>query len=101
MRSFRIQVARLFHPNPVSLTRPAAATRPVLLTSVMHRGMLTGSAISGSAVAVNYISKEIVVNRDKLETLLAHGASRSEACIPLARDALKLSLLPTINQMSV
>lgn len=63
--------------------------------------MLTGSAISGSAVAVNYISKEITVNRDKLETFLAHGASRREACIPLAREALKLALLPTINQMSV
>jgi ABC-type iron transport system FetAB permease component len=63
--------------------------------------MLAGSSISGVAVAVNYITKEIVVNRDTLETLLAHGASRSEACIPLAREALTLALLPAINQMSV
>lgn len=29
------------------------------------------------------------------------GASRFEACKPVARDALKLALLPTVNQMSV
>jgi hypothetical protein len=38
-------------------------------------------------------------NRDKTETLLAFGASRFEACRPLAVDALRLSLMPMINQM--
>ncbi|CAD6589457.1 MAG: hypothetical protein CYPHOPRED_004844, partial [Cyphobasidiales sp. Tagirdzhanova-0007] len=64
-------------------------------------GMLAGSAIGGSAVAVNYVTREVVENRDKLETYLAHGASRAEACLPLASEAVKIALLPTINQMSV
>jgi len=63
--------------------------------------MITGNAVGGSAVAINYLTKEVVDNRDKLETYLAHGASRVEACLPLAREALKVALLPTINQMSV
>ena len=38
-------------------------------------------------------------NRDKTETLLAFGASRFEACRPLAIESLRLALTPTINQM--
>jgi hypothetical protein len=63
--------------------------------------MLAGSAIGGAAVAVNLITKEIVENRDKLETYLAHGATRHEACLPLICEALKVALLPTLNQMRV
>jgi len=64
-------------------------------------GMITGNAISGTAVSANFITKEVTENKDKIETYLAFGATRMEACLPLARDALKLSLLPTVNQMSV
>jgi ABC-type iron transport system FetAB permease component len=38
-------------------------------------------------------------NRDKVETYLAFGASRYEACKPIATSALRLALTPTINQM--
>ena len=38
-------------------------------------------------------------NHDKTETLLAFGASRFEACRPLAIESLRLALMPTINQM--
>lgn len=38
-------------------------------------------------------------NRDKTETYLAFGASRFEACKPVAKEALRLALTPTINQM--
>ncbi|KAM0755353.1 UPF0014-domain-containing protein [Meredithblackwellia eburnea MCA 4105] len=64
-------------------------------------GMITGNAISGTAVATSVVIKELVDNRDKVETLLAHGASRTEAVVPVAREALRLALLPTVNQMSV
>lgn len=40
-------------------------------------------------------------NRDKIETYLAMGATRFEACKPIGKEALKLALLPTVNQMSV
>jgi len=38
-------------------------------------------------------------NRDKVEMYLAFGASRFEACRPIATEALRLALTPTINQM--
>ncbi|KAI1796883.1 UPF0014-domain-containing protein [Ganoderma leucocontextum] len=64
-------------------------------------GMLCGSTISGIVVSVSYVLKEIYDNRDKVEMYLAFGASRFEACKPIARDALRLALTPNINQMSV
>ncbi|GJE95251.1 ABC transporter permease [Phanerochaete sordida] len=64
-------------------------------------GMLCGATISGIVVACNYVLKELYENRDKIETYLAFGASRFEACKPIATDALRLALTPNINQMSV
>ncbi|KAG6917710.1 hypothetical protein DXG01_001361 [Tephrocybe rancida] len=40
-------------------------------------------------------------NRDKVEMYLTFGASRMEACRPIAREALRLALTPVVNQMSV
>ena len=42
------------------------------------------------------LSKE---NKDKIETYLAFGATRVEACRPIAIQALKLALTPPINSM--
>ena len=36
-----------------------------------------------------------------MEVLLTHGASRFEACRPVAAEALRTALLPVLNQMSV
>lgn len=38
-------------------------------------------------------------NRDKVEVYLAYGATRMEACKPIAIEALRLALTPVINQM--
>ncbi|WVQ83831.1 hypothetical protein IAT38_005975 [Cryptococcus sp. DSM 104549] len=64
-------------------------------------GMILGNAISATGVAINTVHKEFSENRDKVETYLAMGASRFEACRPVAVGALKLALLPTVNQLSV
>ncbi|KAI0707293.1 UPF0014-domain-containing protein [Earliella scabrosa] len=64
-------------------------------------GMLCGSTISGIVVSVTYVLKELYENKDKVEMYLAFGATRLEACKPIARDALRLALTPNINQMSV
>jgi len=47
------------------------------------------------------VLRELHDNRDKVETYLSFGASRMEACKPIATEALRLALTPTINQMSV
>ncbi|KAF8498559.1 UPF0014-domain-containing protein [Russula emetica] len=64
-------------------------------------GMLCGNAIGGVLVSQSFILKELDENHDKTETLLAFGASRFEACRPLAIESLRLALMPTINRMSV
>ncbi|KAI0695365.1 UPF0014-domain-containing protein [Cytidiella melzeri] len=64
-------------------------------------GMLCGSTISSIVVAVNFILRELHENKDRIETRLAFGASRFEACKPIAVEALRLALTPCINQMSV
>jgi hypothetical protein len=63
--------------------------------------MLLGNAISAIGVGMNTVQKEFAENRDRVETYLAMGASRFEACQPIAVEALKLALLPTVNQMSI
>lgn len=64
-------------------------------------GMLCGGTVSGIIVAVSHVLREIYDNRDKVEMYLSFGASRFEACRPVAREALRLALAPTISQMSV
>jgi len=61
--------------------------------------MILGNAISAIGVGVNTVQKEFAENKDKIETYLAMGATRFEACKPVAVDALKLALLPTVNQL--
>ncbi|KZT23281.1 UPF0014-domain-containing protein [Neolentinus lepideus HHB14362 ss-1] len=90
---------------PVSIigTRFAMAVQPFWVADqyIPVVGMLCGATISGMVVAVNYVLKELIENRDKVEVYLAFGASRFEACKPIARDALRLALTPNVNQMSV
>jgi ABC-type iron transport system FetAB permease component len=79
-------------------------------------GMLCANAITGVSKSLAYILKELwcVVSPapiDRVPTLLNScseisdtietlpGASRLEACRPLAIEALRLGLMPTINQM--
>ena len=81
--------------------------------------MLCGQCVAGIVVAISYILKEFQYvhigsyfiqlhvhaielsreNRDKVEIYLAFGATRIEACRPVAIQALKLALMPTINSM--
>jgi len=98
-------VAMAISTIPVSIlgTRFAMSETPFWAAEkyIPVLGMLCGSTISGIVVATTSVLKELHENRDKVETYLAFGASRYEACKPLATSALRLALTPTINQMSV
>ena len=61
--------------------------------------MLAGATISAMVVSITVVLQEIQENRDKLETYLAFGASRLEACTAIAQEALRIALMPAINQM--
>ncbi|VDC07639.1 unnamed protein product [Peniophora sp. CBMAI 1063] len=64
-------------------------------------GMLCGNTISKLQVSLAYVLEELSTNRARTETYLGFGASRLEACKPIAKAALRLALAPSINQMSV
>lgn len=100
-----VLVAMLGSTIPVSIlgSRYAMAIDP-FWTPIQYIpivGMLCGATISGITVSTNYVLKELQENRDKVEVYLAFGASRVEACRPIAIEALRLALTPTINNMSV
>lgn len=61
-------------------------------------GMILGNAISGIGIGVSFTLESFHSSKDKVETLIAHGASRTEACRPVAVEALRLALLPVINR---
>ncbi|QRV89625.1 hypothetical protein RhiJN_17643 [Ceratobasidium sp. AG-Ba] len=96
-------VAMAISTIPVSSTRFAMSEKEFWAADkyIPVLGMLCGATISGIVVATTSVLKELHENRDKIETYLAFGASRYEACKPIATSALRLALTPTINQMSV
>ncbi|KAI8332291.1 hypothetical protein BC941DRAFT_402817 [Chlamydoabsidia padenii] len=64
-------------------------------------GMLLGNLLSGIAVALNDCLTSVDNNKERLDTYLAFGANRWEAGRSIAVDAIRVAMLPTINQMSV
>ncbi|KAG0167316.1 hypothetical protein DFQ30_006163, partial [Apophysomyces sp. BC1015] len=64
-------------------------------------GLLLGVAISGMAVALRSCLTEVGSHTDQIETYLSFGASRWEACRSIAIEAVRLAMLPSINQMSI
>lgn len=64
-------------------------------------GMLCGNCISAIVVSTTSVLRDVKDNRDRVEMYLAFGGSRWEASKPIAVDALRLALTPSLNQMSV
>jgi putative ABC transport system permease protein len=57
-------------------------------------GMLLGNACSGVAVGLSAVLDELAAQRDRVEALLALGATRGEAAAPVVRRAARLALTP-------
>ncbi|KAG9286616.1 hypothetical protein G9A89_005384 [Geosiphon pyriformis] len=64
-------------------------------------GMLLGNCMSGIAVGVSYCLSQLGDQKERIETFLSFGATRWEAGRPLAIEAIRLAMLPTINSMGV
>ncbi|EIE82040.1 hypothetical protein RO3G_06745 [Rhizopus delemar RA 99-880] len=84
-------------------SRWAMKQKPFWLPEVFipTMGMLLGNAMSGMAVALSSCLSSVSHQKEQIETYLAFGASRWEAGRSIAIEAVRLSMLPTINQMSV
>ncbi|GFR48764.1 hypothetical protein Agub_g10585, partial [Astrephomene gubernaculifera] len=64
-------------------------------------GMIAGNATTAISVGLNAVTEDLAANRAVTEYLLALGANRYEATEEAVRRALKVSMTPLLNQMSV
>ncbi|KAJ1650704.1 hypothetical protein IWQ61_008556 [Dispira simplex] len=64
-------------------------------------GMLLGNAMTGTALGLNLCLTTLTEHRERVETYLALGASRWEAVRPVAVEAMRSAMLPSLNNMSI
>nr|CAG8461154.1 14667_t:CDS:10 [Entrophospora candida] len=64
-------------------------------------GMILGNTMSAIAVGISYALAQFGEQKDKIEMSLSFGATRWEAGRPVAVEAIRLAMLPTINSMSI
>ncbi|GAA5798547.1 hypothetical protein HPULCUR_003952 [Helicostylum pulchrum] len=64
-------------------------------------GMLLGNSMSSVAMGTERCLDQFSSHAPMLETRLSFGATRYEAGLPLAVEAIRLALLPVITQLSV
>ncbi|KDD75208.1 UPF0014 hypothetical protein [Helicosporidium sp. ATCC 50920] len=70
-------------------------------TAVPVMGMLLGNACSAVALALDSLLDSLKNKSDRVEALVALGATRWEASREALRAAVRASMTPTINQMNV
>ncbi|KAJ2863048.1 hypothetical protein GGH94_003879 [Coemansia aciculifera] len=64
-------------------------------------GMIFGKNMIGVSIGMGSVMDSLDSNRDRVEAMLAFGASRWEATKPIVIEALRSALLPTITNMSI
>ncbi len=64
-------------------------------------GMIVGSAMNGAAIAAERLAGEMEARRAEIEAYLALGASYQQASQQPVRQALRASLIPTVNGLMV
>ncbi|KAJ1954500.1 hypothetical protein IWQ62_005743 [Dispira parvispora] len=64
-------------------------------------GMLLGICMTATALGLNVCLTTLTEHRERVETYLALGASRWEAVRPVAVEAMRSAMLPSLNNMSI
>ena len=64
-------------------------------------GMVLGNTLNGISLALERFMESLSVRRKEVEMLLSLGATSWEAAHELMRDALRTSMIPTLNSMMV
>ncbi len=63
-------------------------------------GMILGNALTGVSLGMDRCTALLDDNRDRVDTLLAMGATRWEAARPIAAEAARTGMIPILNAMS-
>ncbi|KAG0311618.1 hypothetical protein BGZ99_010058 [Dissophora globulifera] len=64
-------------------------------------GMLLGNTMTAIALGLDICLTQLSESKEKIELYLSLGATRWEACRPVAVEAMRRAMMPTINQMSI
>ena len=64
-------------------------------------GMILGNTLNGISLGVDRLGEELGGKRDRVETLLALGATRWEAARAAVQESLRTGMTPTINAMMI
>lgn len=64
-------------------------------------GMLLGNSCSSVAIGLSAALEDLSTGRDKIEALLALGASRTEATRHVVRRAIRMALIGLVNTLNV
>ena len=64
-------------------------------------GMILGNTLNGISLGLNRLGEELTSHRDRVETLLALGATRWEAAREPIRQAVRTGMIPIIKSMMV
>ncbi|KAI1315013.1 hypothetical protein EDD11_001398 [Mortierella claussenii] len=72
-----------------------------LIIGTFALGMLLGNTMTAISLGLDQCLSQLSENKEKIELYLSMGATRWEACRPVAIEAMRRAMLPTINQMSI
>lgn len=64
-------------------------------------GMIVGSSMNGAAIAIERLTSEMKARAGEIEAYLALGASYRQASAEPMRQALRASMIPTVNGLMV
>ena len=64
-------------------------------------GMILGNTLSGISLGLDRLTKDLLDRRDAVDCLLAMGATRWEAALPVVRDAVRTGMIPIVNMMMI
>ncbi len=81
------------------LIQPQPWYKPQYLIPLL--GMVLGNTLNGLSLGLDRFMEGLRSGRDQVETDLALGATRWEACRAVVRDAIRVAMIPTINSMMV
>lgn len=64
-------------------------------------GMLLGNTMTAISLGLDQCLSQLSEHKERIELYLSMGATRWEACRPIAVEAMRRALMPTINQTSI
>lgn len=64
-------------------------------------GMILGNGLTGISLGLDRCLQQLDEHRDRVDAILAFGASPAEAARPVVAEALRAGMIPILNSMSV